>query len=43
MNHEKIPRHLKDTAEWCCWQYEQKPGKAKPDKIPKNPRTGMPV
>lgn len=40
MNHEKIPQHLKDTAEWCCWKYEQKPGKAKPDKIPKNPRTG---
>lgn len=40
MNHEKIPQHLKDTAEWCCWQYEQKPGKEKPDKIPKNPRTG---
>lgn len=40
MNHEKIPQHLKDTAEWCCWQYEQKPGKAKPDKIPKNPCTG---
>lgn len=40
MNHEKIPQHLKNTAEWCCLKYEQKPGKAKPDKIPKNPRTG---
>ena len=39
MKHEKIPQHLKATAEWCCWKYEQKPGKAKPDKIPKTPRT----
>ena len=37
---KKIPQHLKVTAEWCCWQYEQKPGKKKPDKIPKTPRAG---
>lgn len=40
MKHEKIPQHLKATAECCCWKYEQKHGKAKLDKIPKNPRTG---
>lgn len=39
MNYEKIPQHLKDTAEWCCRKYKQKPRKTKSDKIPKNPLT----
>ncbi|MCF7977640.1 MAG: DUF927 domain-containing protein [Chromatiaceae bacterium] len=36
----EIPAALRDLPYWVAWRLVQKPGKAKPDKIPISPRTG---
>ena len=40
MGYEKIPKYLKDTASWCCWRLQTRPGDDKPTKVPYNPLTG---
>lgn len=37
---DQIPPALRDQPVWCCWNYERKPGKPKPGKVPVSPRTG---
>lgn len=37
---DKIPQALKDTARWCCWRLQSRPGDDKPTKVPYNPLTG---
>lgn len=41
MNSTNVPDILKNYQSFIVWRLEQKPGKAKPDKIPYNPRTGQ--
>lgn len=38
--YHSVPQELKALPIWCLWRYEQKSGKAKPDKVPYNPLTG---
>ena len=35
-----LPTELMDTGRWCVWKYEQREGRAKPTKVPYDPRTG---
>lgn len=37
---DKLPAQLRETGLFCCWKYEQAPGRDKPTKVPYNPRTG---
>lgn len=38
MNYDKLPQHIKDTGQFCCWRYEFRKGKK--TKVPYNPITG---
>lgn len=35
-----IPKELQERKQWVCWRYEEKPGRAKPTKVPYDPVTG---
>lgn len=35
-----IPKELQERKQWICWKYEEKPGRAKPTKVPYNPISG---
>lgn len=36
-----IPKELQERKQWICWKYENRPGRAKPTKVPYNPVTGF--
>lgn len=35
-----IPEDLRQFGPFCCWAYQDRPGSAKPAKVPYSPRTG---
>lgn len=38
---EEVPPELRDLPIWCAWELVRNPKKAKPDKVPVSPITGM--
>ena len=34
MQYDNLPKELRDKAAFCLWNYEERKGKAKPDKVP---------
>ncbi|NLD46199.1 MAG: hypothetical protein GX660_03230 [Clostridiaceae bacterium] len=34
MQYDNLPKELRDKAAFCLWNYEERKGKSKPDKVP---------